>query len=137
MCTTSGTGTFTCPGTEYCGNPAQFGLSKDQDVIILKRYLYFGIRNFDDIFNSFLVVFQIITGEAWSTYMYNLMDADSPYFAAFYTITIVLFGNYFMMNLVLAVIIHAFITITRRELLDQSRRLSAEAQHKAKVKHIS
>jgi Ion transport protein len=69
-------------------------------------------------------VFQIVTAESWSTYMYNLMDVDWPFFAAIYTIFIVVVGSFFLMNLILAVIIQAFIQITKRELEDDVRKLN-------------
>jgi hypothetical protein len=45
--------------------------------------------------------------------MYNLMNAEMPFLAGLYTISIVLFGSYFLMNLILAVIIQAFIRTTK------------------------
>lgn len=62
-----------------------------------------------------MVVFQIVTGEAWSSYMYNLMNVEIPFLAGLYTISLVLFGSYFLMNLILAVIIQAFIRTTKTE----------------------
>jgi hypothetical protein len=67
--------------------------------------MYYGIHNFDNFASSMQVVFQLVTTENWSNYMYNLMDVDSALFAAFYSITIVVIGSFFLMNLVLAVII--------------------------------
>ena len=40
--------------------------------------------------------------------MYNYMDASNYYVSAFYFITLVLFGAFFIMNLVLAQIIESF-----------------------------
>lgn len=82
----------------------------------MKSYMYYGIHNFDNFMNSFLVVFQLVTTENWSNYMFNLMDIDNAFFAALYSISIVVIGSFFLMNLILAVIIQAFITITRKEL---------------------
>ena len=58
--------------------------------------------------------------------MYNLMDVDSPWFAIIYTITTVVVGSFFLMNLILAVIINAFITITRKELEEEVHKLNEE-----------
>lgn len=117
MCSTSGSGTFICPNGRFCGNPEDYPLVDDKSI--LKPYMYFGIHNFDNLANSLLVVFQIVTAESWSTYMYNLMDVDSPFFAALYTILLVMFGAFFLMNLILAVIIQAFINITKKELEEE------------------
>ena len=43
--------------------------------------------------------------------MLNLMDADIPAMGAIYTVMIVVIGSYFFLNLILAVIIQAFIKI--------------------------
>ncbi len=40
--------------------------------------------------------------------MYNYMDSFNPYIASFYFCLLIIFGNYFFLNLVLAVIIDAF-----------------------------
>lgn len=116
VCSKTGSGNFECPQSEYCGNPEEFDLSDDLENLTSKAYIYYGIHNFDNIFESLLVVFQIITAEAWSSYMYNLMDVDLPFFAGLYTITLVMFGSFFLMNLILAVIIQAFVNITKKEL---------------------
>jgi hypothetical protein len=61
-------------------------------------------------------VFQIITTDAWTKIMLNLMDADIPFLAAFYCFLIIITGAFFLMNLILAVIIQAFIKIQRKEI---------------------
>jgi hypothetical protein len=43
--------------------------------------------------------------------MFNLMDADIPFLAAAYCMLMVIIGAFFLMNLILAVIIQAFIKI--------------------------
>jgi hypothetical protein len=69
-------------------------------------------------------VFQIVTGENWSSYMYNLMDVGLPLAAALYTIMIVIVGSLFLMNLILAVIITAFIQITEKEIKQEKQKKS-------------
>ena len=43
--------------------------------------------------------------------MYNLMDVDHPAFAVIYSIVNIIIGNFFIMNLILAVIIDTFVNI--------------------------
>lgn len=128
LCSKSGGGGFRCPNGDTCGNPNDFGLLPTDDAIIDTDYAYYGIHNFDNIAQSLLVVFQIVTAEAWSNYMYSLMDVELPFLAGFYTITLVMFGSYFLMNLILAVIIQAFINITKKELDDEVRKLTSDAE---------
>lgn len=129
LCTKTG-GTFHCPADNTCGNPDDFGLSPEDDDIINTAYAYYGAHNFDNIYQSLLVVFQIVTAEAWSSYMYSLMDIELPFLAGFYTITLVMFGSYFLMNLILAVIIQAFINITKKELDEEVRTLANTGENK-------
>ena len=81
--------------------------------------MYYGIHNFDNFFNSLQITFQLVTTENWSNYMYTLMDVDVPWFAVLYVLTVVVIGSFFLMNLILAVIINAFITITTKDLEDK------------------
>ncbi len=56
--------------------------------------------------------------------MYNLMDVGLPLAAALYTIMIVIVGSLFLMNLILAVIITAFIQITEKEIKQEKQKKS-------------
>lgn len=51
----------------------------------------------------------MVTTDGWSSIMYNLIDADIPAIAAIYCVLVVVLGGFFMLNLILAVIIQAFI----------------------------
>ncbi|GMH79423.1 hypothetical protein TL16_g08140 [Triparma laevis f. inornata] len=64
----------------------------------------FGLTNFDDFPHAFIGIFQSITMEGWVDIMYYLQDAGG-YFAAnvFFGILIV-FGSFFVLNLLLAVL---------------------------------
>ena len=42
------------------------------------------------------------------------MDGDFPLIAALYFILVIVIGTYYLMNLILAVIIHAFIEISKQ-----------------------
>jgi len=50
----------------------------------------YGITNFDDLASSLLSVFQIISTDGWSVFMFNLMDADIPAMGAAYCIYYIL-----------------------------------------------
>lgn len=47
--------------------------------------------------------------------MLNLMDVDRPAFAIVYSLTMIIIGTYFIMNLILAVIIDTFVNIQLQE----------------------
>jgi len=63
----------------------------------------FGIINFDNIFYSFLMVFQCITLEGWTQIMFYFVRTFSIYMVFFFII-LVWIGAYFLVNLTLAVI---------------------------------
>ncbi|XP_066923067.1 muscle calcium channel subunit alpha-1-like isoform X2 [Clytia hemisphaerica] len=65
-----------------------------------------GITNFDNIFLSIITVFQCLTMEGWSQVMYyTFYNADEyGYIYAFYYITLIVIGSFFMLNLVLGVL---------------------------------
>ena len=61
----------------------------------------YGIPGFDNVFQGFLTIFQILTLESWVYLMYNYSDTGS-------FVLVVLLGAFFTMNLVLAIIVDAF-----------------------------
>uniref|UniRef100_A0A8C6SY41 Calcium channel, voltage-dependent, L type, alpha 1F subunit a n=1 Tax=Neogobius melanostomus TaxID=47308 RepID=A0A8C6SY41_9GOBI len=63
-----------------------------------------GITNFDNIFFAMLTVFQCITMEGWTDVLYWMNDAigfDIPWI---YFVSLVIFGSFFIINLVLGVL---------------------------------
>ena len=61
------------------------------------------LSNFDTIGNAFVIVFQVITLEGWSSIMYEIMEAFTP-ISLIYFILLVFIGAYFLLNILLAVI---------------------------------
>jgi Ion transport protein len=81
-----------------------------------RDYANFGITNFDNIGTSLLTVFQIVTSDTWYQQVCNLMDVDIPLIGGVYVLSIIIVGQFFLMNLILAVIIYAFIKSQKIEL---------------------
>jgi len=63
-----------------------------------------GLIDFDDFLRGFLSIFQTITLEGWTDIMYMHMDVYQPGLTAFFFIVLVLFGSFFVLNLLLAVL---------------------------------
>ncbi|KAL4505974.1 hypothetical protein ABPG72_013735 [Tetrahymena utriculariae] len=82
-------GGYQCDGINICGKT----MSNPQ----------FNVTSFDNIFYSFLMVFQIITMEGWTQIMYQLFDAFSM-FTVIYFVLLIFIGSFFLINLTLAVI---------------------------------
>ena len=66
--------------------------------------------------------------------MYNLIDSDISVLAALYCMIIIVFGSFFMLNLILAVIIQAFINIQKEHLTEEIDRLLEEFKQDANEK---
>lgn len=73
------------------------------------KFINFGITNFNNLGSSFLTVNQIINSDSWYKQMENMMNVDIPILGALYCITVFVVGNFFLMNLILAVIIFSFL----------------------------
>ncbi|XP_070400944.1 voltage-dependent L-type calcium channel subunit alpha-1D isoform X4 [Nothobranchius furzeri] len=63
-----------------------------------------GITNFDNIFFAMLTVFQCITMEGWTEVLYWMNDAIGYDIPWIYFVSLVIFGSFFIINLVLGVL---------------------------------
>uniref|UniRef100_A0AAR2KS06 Voltage-dependent L-type calcium channel subunit alpha n=1 Tax=Pygocentrus nattereri TaxID=42514 RepID=A0AAR2KS06_PYGNA len=63
-----------------------------------------GITNFDNIFFAMLTVFQCITMEGWTDVLYWMNDAIGFELPWIYFVSLVIFGSFFVLNLVLGVL---------------------------------
>ncbi|XP_053704507.1 voltage-dependent L-type calcium channel subunit alpha-1D [Synchiropus splendidus] len=63
-----------------------------------------GITNFDNIFFAMLTVFQCITMEGWTDVLYWMNDAIGFEIPWVYFVSLVIFGSFFIINLVLGVL---------------------------------
>jgi len=88
-CTTSGSGNR-CSPDAYCKK----GVTSPNN----------GITSFDNIGVAMLTVFQCLTLEGWTDIWYATNDAMGPGFPWIYFVSLVVFGAYFILNLVLGVL---------------------------------
>ncbi|XP_053481048.1 calcium channel, voltage-dependent, L type, alpha 1F subunit [Ictalurus furcatus] len=63
-----------------------------------------GITNFDNFFFAMLTVFQCITMEGWTDILYWMNDAIGFELPWVYFVSLVIFGSFFVLNLVLGVL---------------------------------
>jgi hypothetical protein len=118
-------GHFTCPigggldgaPPEYCGNEF-LGLLENgawtplpEGTFITHRLppenVAFGYTNFDNIGFALLTIFQCITMEGWVEVMYKVQDGSNWGFCFFF-ILLIIFGSFFLMELIFAVIFDKF-----------------------------
>jgi len=64
-------------------------------------------HNFDDIYWSFITIFQILTGENWNEVMYDGMRQVNIW-TSIYFILLVVVGNYIILNLFLTILLDNF-----------------------------
>lgn len=65
---------------------------------------------------ALLSEFQILTNDNWAAMMYNLMDNEISWVTAIYFCFLVIFGSFFLVNIVLAVILDSFTKVQQEEL---------------------
>ncbi|MGH0126020.1 UNVERIFIED_CONTAM: hypothetical protein FKN15_033141 [Acipenser sinensis] len=63
-----------------------------------------GISNFDNFAFAMLTVFQCITMEGWTEVLYDMQDAMGYELPWVYFVSLVIFGSFFVLNLVLGVL---------------------------------
>ena len=74
----------------------------------------------------------MISTDDWSSFMYNMIDIDHPAFAVIYSLINLILGNFFIMNLILAVVIDTFVNLNELE----KRKQQLEEQRKGLEKEI-
>ncbi|CAG9569858.1 unnamed protein product [Danaus chrysippus] len=89
-----------------CSRDADVGNHCEEGQICRDYWLgpNFGITNFDNIGYSMLTVFQCITLEGWTDIMYAIADVKGNTWVWIYFVSLVIFGNFFVMNLILGVL---------------------------------
>ena len=102
-------------GTSFCGY-------RDCDANeICKDYgenPHFGFTSFDNLFYSFLVIFQVITMENWGEILFMLQDAFHP-LCFLYFVLLIICGSWFLLNLALAVINYKYSLITHNRPIEK------------------
>ena len=95
--------------------------------------------NFDDFWNSFLAVFQILTGEDWNAVMYEGVHANggpkdpTGLVMSLYFVGLVIIGNYVLLNVFLAIAVD---NLTEADLMggDEDKEEEERQEHNAEVK---
>eukprot|EP00794_Sanderia_malayensis_P006128 gene6128-6833_t len=95
--------------------------------------------NFDDFWNSFLAVFQILTGEDWNAVMYEGVIANGGpkkwdgLILSLYFVGLVIIGNYVLLNVFLAIAVD---NLTQADLLggDEDKEEEDREKHLEEVK---
>jgi hypothetical protein len=104
-------GHYICPNNYTCGSITELydsgqyffipktNVYKELDI----QQLYYGFSTFDNIFSSFLTIFQCATLSNWTAIMYNIQNGYSYYAATLYFVTLIIVLSYFIMNFTIAI----------------------------------
>lgn len=65
----------------------------------------------------------MITSETWYYQIQNLMDVQSPAIGFIYVFSVIIVGQFFLLNLILAVIVQAFIKSREQSVEDELKKL--------------
>ncbi|GIL63375.1 hypothetical protein Vafri_17441, partial [Volvox africanus] len=94
-CTSGGVGLFKCPDNSTC-----IDINTNPD---------FGYTSFDNFGAAAFCIFQMLTLDGWTgTLLYPLMNAVGPYVPLPYFLLLVLFGAFFAMQLLVAILSSKF-----------------------------
>jgi hypothetical protein len=107
-------GFYTCKGVDtICGQPSDFGLTAKD--ITYDSSSQFQVSSFDNVMSAGLSIFLIFTSDGWNAQMFNLMDVDVPIIGVIFCIITRVFFMFVLFNLLLAIIISAFISLQKQE----------------------
>ena len=98
-----------CKEGTFCVSPLELGLDPLLvDEPWLDPNLDYNTENFDDISKAFISVLEALTLEGWTNHMFRISDTGRPLSSTVFYYAIILFGSYFLLNLILAVILDSF-----------------------------
>jgi len=85
----------------------------DRDTFISN--LNYGLTNFDNIFTSFLSVFQCTSLEGWSQIMIHIQDGYSMIASSIFFVILVIMCSYLLINLTVAVMHDNFLYLNQEK----------------------
>jgi Ca2+-binding EF-hand superfamily protein len=120
-----GGGSYSCSESTWCGSNYDLrGNARFQRADVMESDLYeedlnWGYTRFDNFVQAVITIFQCITMEGWTPIMNQISDAYHPIVSFFYFVLLVLFGSFFLLNFVLAVIYESFTAEKERLALEK------------------
>ena len=107
-----------------CGNPwdkAQLDPFEIDDVIN-NEGLLFGIPGFDNVFQGFATIFQIVTMESWVYMMYSYNATNEYGLSMIFFIMVIILGNFFIINLIIAQYVDKFTELKEQKMEQESNK---------------
>lgn len=97
--------TYTLLGMELFAYKAKFD---SQGVLSNSPDATYPQSNFNTFLHSFLSVFIVLANDGWSKIFYNFYRATTAATASFYFISLIIVGQYILLNLFIAILIENF-----------------------------
>ena len=110
----NGKGYFKCAEGERCLEYSEFYLEEANPE--KNSQTNWDITTFSHLGRALLTVVQTVSMDSWAKIMMNLMDADIPWIVTIYFVFLIFLCSFFILNIILAVIVDAFIKIQTDEL---------------------
>lgn len=104
-----------CRSGTFCGSPLIYTAETGEPLDLILNdnpwrdsLIQYNTMNFNNLPNAITAVFEALTLEGWSTQMEFLIDSGNGSIAIIFYLLLVIFGSYFILNLILAVIMGSF-----------------------------
>eukprot|EP00817_Percolomonadidae_sp_ATCC50343_P003370 CAMPEP_0117433000 /NCGR_PEP_ID=MMETSP0758-20121206/12422_1 /TAXON_ID=63605 /ORGANISM="Percolomonas cosmopolitus, Strain AE-1 (ATCC 50343)" /LENGTH=2577 /DNA_ID=CAMNT_0005223347 /DNA_START=40 /DNA_END=7770 /DNA_ORIENTATION=- len=101
-------GSFVCPGDQVCISE---GLTSPN----------FGFTNFNNMFYSFLTMFQVATLTGWTDLMYPLMNSENEYLTMVWFFVMIVLMSFIIINLFMAIVTSLFEVIREKQIEEQEQ----------------
>ena len=115
---------------DYARDPIKFDGAHDNELI------NYDITNFNNVLSASVTIFQIITLEGWTSLMYNYQDTVGNATSSIYFVVLIIIGSFTSLNLILASIMHSYLTQEKKEMLLREK-LQARTSDKIEDPSIS
>ena len=92
--------------------------------------------HFDDLYRAMVTVFQLLTIEDWPGVMYDGVKSTSL-IATLYFVTCIVFGNYILCNLFIAILLDSFNEEAKRKVAKAEKEKAQEAARARKAHMIA
>jgi len=127
ICTKNGLGIHHCWENYTCGNPFDYDIPLENESNVNNALISYGIPNFNNLGNSMLLILSLVSTDGWSQFMYNFIDVDHPAIGIIYSLIMIVIGNFFLMNLILAVIMDTYVIYQERDIKKKMKKEKANS----------
>ena len=93
-----------CPASTTCAQPSLHNIKWEKAHSINSPLINYGVTTFDNLPSACITIFQMITLEGWVDIMYLMMESSPVLMSICFSIFLVIFCAFFLLNLILAIL---------------------------------